>query len=136
MPTELLHEFFEFPRLASAVLTIPHHFAAAMQLANVPTIVLSYPLNDRAAWGMSQPPSPEGSMSKMLDSLAAAQRGNSSAWHREEGFNAYRAAGWRPLIVQRAEQETIREPIASIPTTLGPPPPAVPAPSPTPSSST
>ena len=132
MPTEALEHFFEFPRLGSKVLSIPLHFAAAMQEQEIPTITLPYPLDDRGSWGMSTPPTSDGSMSNMLDLLAKSQRGNSAAWHREEAYNCYRAAGWRPLCAQFAEQETLRTVLEQPAVDLGAPPPVVPAPAPKP----
>ena len=124
MDREILDLFHDFPRLGSGVLTIPHHLAAALQLEGIPTVTLPYPLNERADWGMSSAPQAEGSMSQMLDTLASTQQGYPSAWHREEAYAVYRAAGWRPLCVPAAAAQTVREPVVD----LGPPPPVYAAP--------
>jgi hypothetical protein len=130
MPADLLEAFHAFPRLGSRVLTIPLHLATVLQREKIPTVVLAYPLDNRAVWGLSTPPDPNGSMSQLLDSLAKSGRGQPAEYHRQEAYAMHRAVGWRPLVVQQSEQETVRD-VAS---ELGPPPKPVPPPaaSPTP----
>ena len=125
MPIEVLRAFDEFPRLGSQVLTTALHLAAVLQREQIPTVVLEYPLDNRAAWGMSSAPDPNGSMSQFLDQLSKQGRGYPADYHREEAYAVYRAAGWKPLVVA-ASEDTLR----TTPSELGPPPPVVAPPGP------
>jgi len=125
MPQEVLRSFDEFPRLGSQMLTPPYHLAAVLQREQIPMVVLPYPFDNRAVWGMSSPPDPNGSTSQVLDQLAHQGRGFPADYHREEAYAVYRAAGWKPLVVA-ASEDTLR----TTPSDLGPPPPVVAPPGP------
>lgn len=125
MPQEVLRAFDEFPRLGSQQLTTQLHLAAVLQREQIPMIVLPYPFDNRAVWGMSTPPDPNGSTSQFIDQLAKQGRGYPAEYYREEAYAAYRAAGWKPLVVA-ASEDTLR----TTPSDLGPPPPVVAPPGP------
>lgn len=102
---DMIQAFLNYPRQGDGTIGWGLHFAAALQMLGVLTVVLPYEYENKEAWGMLQPASMENSLSSKLQAQAQAQGGKSLEYMRAEIYQAYRHVGWAPLVVLDAEMD-------------------------------
>lgn len=94
---DFIHLFMTYPRVVAPI-GWGLHFSAALQDAGILTIVLPYEPGNTHAWGMTQMPVRQNSISERIQSQVN-RGGKDIEYLRAEIYDAYRQGGWSPLVV-------------------------------------